>query len=137
MPMNLQLSAILSGPFFEHDPAAVIRMNITEMLATIAADVQEQVRGDSPVLTGAFRAGVIGRVASMSGKPWHTHAVISAQHIYPWASRVGSTIRSGRKLVPTSANAQYRGGKLEAAHHMFAMAARTVRVARNLTAGIE
>lgn len=135
------LTVRLSGPFFEHDPRKTVRQNIRAMLEAVALEAQEDVRSNFPVLTGAGRAGVVGRVASLKGKHWELHATISQQHVYPWARRSGATIRSGRNVVANSANAAYRGGKLERKLHMFSHAATSIRRAKavinaDLTAGL-
>lgn len=132
----------LTGPLFERDPTKTVRANIRDMLEEVAAEGERVVRANSPVLTGAFQRGVVGRVESMSGKRWALHAVISEQHVYPWGSRRGATIRSGRKAVATSSSAQYRGGKLERRLHMFANANRGLQSSRaaigaNLSKGLE
>ena len=100
----------LSGPFFEADPSKRLFANIRIMLEAIAKEGEADVRAQFPVggigdpHPGLGQSGVIGRVVSLSGKPWRVTAVISEQHVYPWAN-------GGQK--------QYRGGRLEARRHMF------------------
>jgi len=146
---EMRTSVDLIGPFFR-DPEKTVRTNIHDFLEKVAAEGQEAVRSNFPVGSGddphpgAGRAGVIGRVESMTGKRWALHAVISAQFIYPWSrgGRGGTHIRSGRRMVLNSANAQYRGGKMERKLHMFANVSRSLRSSRavagaNLSRGIE
>lgn len=129
----------LTGPFFERDPAKTVRQNIREMLGALAAEGERAVKAASPVgpgyegaPAGSFRAGVVGRVESLTGRPWALHAVISQQFAYPWGTR-----RGGQR-----ADAQYRGGKLERKYHMFANVRRDISAARavasaNLSKGLE
>lgn len=126
--MSVQTHVELTGPFFEHQPGLTLRGNIRKMMAAVAQEGQRAVQSLYPVgPTGAGRAGVVGRVASLSGKPWMASAVISQSHVYPW---------------PGGGQAQYRGGKSEARHHMFRTVYRDLRsskavLAANLTQGIE
>lgn len=117
----------LSGPFFQRDPGKTLQQNIRKMLAGVALEGQTAVRANYPVETGRGRAGVVGRVQSLSGKPWMATAVVSQTFAYPW---------------PNGGPKQYRGGKTEARYHMFRSATSDLRHSRavlgaNLTAGIE
>ena len=107
----------LSGPFFEQDPTRTLSKNIQTMLEAVeeegAADVEAQAA--SHQRTGAFYAGIEGRVRSVAGKHWLRTAVISETHVYPW---------------PGGGSKQYRGGKLEARYHMFRTTASRLRRAR-------
>lgn len=119
-----QVTVELTGPFFTRDPSLTFRENIRQMLEGLAEAGQEAVQSVYPVgPTGDGRAGVRGRVESLSGKKWWANAVISQTHVYPW---------------PNGGERQYRGGKTEAQHHMFRNVARSIRVQRaNLTEGLE
>lgn len=159
---EIRTATAFSGPFFERDPKETVRQNIRDMLVALAAEAQEDVQSRFPVKTGAGRAGVVGRVQSMTGKPWYLNAVVSEQHVYPWAGHrstatavekrgavfggrrgmQGATIRSGNRLVVNSKNAQYRIGKLERKLHLFSRTASRIRglrsvIAADLTRGLE
>lgn len=117
----------LTGPFFQRDPGKTLYQNIGKMLEGVAAEGERAVRSVYPVHSGAGRAGVVGRVHSLSGKRWVLHAVISQTHVYPW---------------PGGGMKQYRGGKTEARHHMFRNTASALRRSRavvtaNFTAGMD
>ena len=146
-----RLHVDLTGPFFEaRDPGLTIRENLGRMLEGIAAEGEAAIRETFPVggsddpHAGAGRKGVIGRVQSLTGRRWALHAVISAQYTYPWprTGRGGSHLRSGRRLVANTGEAQYRGGKLERRLHMFGNAAKALNASKavagaNLTKGLE
>lgn len=104
-----------SGPFFTKDIKKTFRQNARAMLDGMAREGEDAVKRESPVRTGAFRAGVRGRVASLGGKPWMLTAVISQTHVYRW---------------PKGGQKQYRGGKLEARRHMFRRTASALRRSR-------
>lgn len=117
----------LSGPFFKKDPERTIWQNVRKMMAGVAEEGQRAVRSNYPVLTGYGQQGVVGRVTSLTGKPWFATAVVSQTRAYPW--------RGGDSK-------QYRGGKSEARHHMFRAAYRDLQHSRaalqaDLTAGLE
>lgn len=140
--LDPKVTIAFEGPFFTKDPTQTIRGNIRAMLEALAEQGQQDVQDHSPVLTGAFKAGVVGRVASMSGKRWQLHAVVSQQHIYPWGARRSATVRSGRKIVANSEHAQYRGGKLERRYGMFRRTASRIRsmkalISADLSKGLE
>lgn len=113
--LALKTTIRFEGGFFEKDPAATVRQNIRSMLAALVKEGAEDVRDHYPVETGAGRAGVVGRVASQTGKPWFLHGVISETHPYHWAG-------GGAK--------RYLGGKSEAKYHMFRRTASRVRAMR-------
>lgn len=123
-----KLEVDLSGPFFRGDPSKTYLSNLQRMLVGIAEEGERTIQSVYPVgPTGQGRAGVRGRVKSLTGRPWLATAVVSQTHVYPW---------------PNGGQAQYRGGKTEAKHHMFRDTARSLRRSRailnaNLTAGIE
>lgn len=123
-----KLTVDLSGPFFRGDPSRTYLANLQRMLKGIAEEGERTIQSAYPVgPTGDGRRGVRGRVSSLTGRPWLATAVVSQTHVYPW---------------PSSGQAQYRGGKTEARHHMFRDTARSLRSSRailsaNLTAGIE
>jgi hypothetical protein len=108
---------VLSGPFFEKDPAKTLSQNVQTMLEAVAqegeSDVKAQAAGHQR--TGAFYNGIEGRVRSVSGKHWLRTAVVSETHVYPW---------------PNGGAKQYRGGKLEAHYHMFRTTASRLRRSR-------
>lgn len=108
----------LEGPFFTHDPGLTLRGNIRKMMAGIAAEGEAAVKAVYPVgPTGRGRAGVVGRVASLTGKPWMASAVISETHVYPW---------------PHGSQKQYRGGKTERKYHMWRNTYRALQSSRTV-----
>lgn len=134
MMTEIRTATAFSGPFFERDPKETVRQNIRDMLVALAAEGQSQVQAVFPVKTGAGRAGVVGRVQSMTGKPWYLNAVVSEQHVYPWGTHRGATIRSGRRRVANHGAAEYRGGKLERKLGMFARVNRQLQQSRAVIA---
>lgn len=119
----------LFGPFFQGDPGKKLTVNVQDMLEAVAKEGEAEVKAASQghVYTGAFLAGIEGRVHSLGGKHWLRTAVVSQTHVYRW---------------PNGGAKQYRGGKLEARVHMFRSTANRLRrsaaVARaNLTKGME
>jgi len=105
----------LSGPFFTRDPRRTFRSNARAMLEAMAREGEQDVKVQFPVYTGAGQAGVRGRVAALSGRPWAVTMVVSQQHVYPW---------------PGGGPKQYRGGRLEARKHMFRTTAGRLRRAK-------
>lgn len=121
------LSIDLSGPLFAREPGQTIHHNIRRMLEGIAEEGEETVKAAYPVVTGRGRAGVRGRVESLTGKQWALTAVISQTFVYPW---------------PGGGPKQYRGGKTERRHGMFRRTAQALRASRevlgaNLTEGLD
>lgn len=117
----------LSGPFFQRDPGKTFSENVRRMMAGVAEEGEQAIKSNYPVLTGFGRAGVVGRVDSLSGKQWYATAVISQTRAYPW---------------PGGGPKQYRGGKSEARHHMFRAAYHDLQHSRavlqaDLAAGLE
>lgn len=129
-----KLTVDLSGPFFTKDPAKTFRENVRRMLEGLAEEGANTVRaawpkGSTPAdpHPGAGAAGTIGRIKSLSGKPWAMTAVVSATFVYPW---------------PHGGQKQYRGGKAEARVGMFRRTANAMRSSRtvlaaNLVEGLE
>lgn len=128
-----KITISLSGPLFQKDLRVTLRQNMRRMLQGMADEGEAAIVALYPVGSagdphpGLGRSGVVGRVASLSGKPWALTAVISEQHVYPW-------LNGGQK--------EYRGGKTEARVHMFRRTASALRHSRavlmgNLTAGLE
>ncbi len=109
------LGVEFSGPFFERDPGRTFRQNARALLEGMAREGQEAIRREVPVRTGAFRAGVIGRIRALTGKPWQLTGVISAQHVEPW---------------PGGGQKEYRGGKIEVQRHMFRRTTSALRTSR-------
>jgi hypothetical protein len=125
----------LSGPFFEPDADKRLGQNIRAMLQAVADEGEATVRDRSPRKSGAFAAGVMGRVASEKGRPWMLTAVISQTHIYPWRNK-------GQRGFVGRSEAEYRGGKAEARYRMFRAVTYQLRASRavlgaNLTKGLE
>lgn len=125
--LALKTTIRFEGNFFEKDPASTVRQNIRAMLAALVKEGASDVQDHYPVDTGAGRAGVVGRVASRTGKPWMLHGVISQTHPYAWAG-------GGQR--------RYLGGKSEGKYHMFRRTASRVRAMRavisaDLTKGLE
>lgn len=74
-----------SGPFFTRDPALTVRENIRGMLERLAEEMEKDVQGQiearagsMPAYTGWSRNRVVGRTASLKGRRWWLHAVVSA-----------------------------------------------------------
>lgn len=76
-----------SGPFFQGDPGKKFADNVKGFMAEVAkageADVKARM-ASTPRLTARRPAGdrrtesyVVGRVRSLSGKPWRAYAVVS------------------------------------------------------------
>lgn len=115
MPVDTRIS--LSGPFFQKDPAKTLEQNIQAMLEAVAREGEQDVTAQAAghQRTGAFYAGIEGRVRSIRGRHWLATAVVSQSHVYPW---------------PGGGSRQYRGGKLEARYHMFRRTASRLRRSR-------
>jgi hypothetical protein len=123
----------LEGPIFTHDPKKTIRTNIHAMLEEVAEsgahNVQAQLTpGHGWDATGRdavhLRDYVIGRVESLSGRPWALHAVVSA-------------VTLQRQL-----RAHSYIGRVERRYRMFARAYRAIsssrpRLADELAKGLE
>lgn len=129
-----------SGPFFTRDPGATLRGNIVRMMQGIAEEGEAAVQkalgqgegGRLPISHGVQPSRVsghaIGRVRSLSGKPWAATAVISINNS-------GFSAGEGISLMAAAA-------KVEAETHAFRRTATALRSARamlraNLTEGIE
>ena len=125
--MDSRAKASFSGPFFSPNADNTLRQNIRGMLQAVADEGESAVQQRSPRFTGAFVAGVEGRVRSVSGKRWALTAVISQTHAYAWKNK-GARGFSGR------AEAQYRGGKVEARYRMFRAVTSQLRAARAVLA---
>lgn len=110
----------MSGPFFQARIDQTLRENMRRALEGLAEEGEAAVQSIFPAKTGRGRAGVRGRVKSLSGKQWYLTAVVSATYVYPWANK-GARGFSGRS------EAEYRGGKLEARVHMFRKTASAMR----------
>jgi hypothetical protein len=158
----------MTGPLFAPNANETLRQNIRRMLQGLADEGVRMARANvsGHRKTGDFEAGITGRVRSLRGAPWWLTAVVSQQHVEPWATRGSRSFgiqqsgvrrkRGSRKSAPEMhawsltdsqvlermANANYRGGKLEAKTHAFRSAAGQMRASRavlaaNLTAGLE
>jgi len=150
----------LTGPFFEADPSSTMGKNIQRMLQGLADEGAKAARSEfaGHRRSGDFERGIVGRVGSLKGAPWWKTAVVSQTHVEPWAVRgsrsfgvqqSGVRKRSGvawslsdSDVMNRMANANYRGGKLEAKVHGFRTAANRLKSSRaaavaNLTKGIE
>lgn len=125
----------LSGPFFAPDADKRLGQNIRAMLQGVADEGDRAVTDRSPRKSGALAGGIVGRVASASGRPWMLTAVISATHVYPWRNK-------GARGYVGRSEAEYRGGKAEARYRMFKGVTYQLRAARavlsaNLSKGLE
>ena len=74
-----------SGPFFTKDPRKTVRGNIRDMLDDLAAEMEQDVKGQikghagqMPRYSGWTHDHVRGRTESLSGKRWALSAVVSA-----------------------------------------------------------
>ena len=80
----------LSGPFFERDPRKTFRQNARVMMQRIEeegeGDVRQQMeagesgRAEISHDMGRVSQHVVGRVVSLTGKPWQVTAVISVNN---------------------------------------------------------
>jgi hypothetical protein len=125
----------LTGPLFAPTADATLRQNIRGMLAAVAEEGADTVMQRSPVVTGDFVGGIVGRIKSEKGTPWFLTAVVSATHIYPWANK-------GQRGYTGRSEAQYRGGKVEGRYRMFKGVTYQLRASRavmaaNITKGLE
>lgn len=128
-------SVTFTGPFFAKDPAKTLRNNIRDMLEEIAETAEREVRQQlsagegsratlAAIPNGRVSHFVRGRVASLTGKPWKLHAVIS-----PDTSRLSAT-----QAISVMAAAS----KLERRTHAFARTSRAIRAGRkDLAKGLE
>jgi hypothetical protein len=114
-----QASVTFSGPFFETDIGKTFRQNVRMMLEGMAREGEGAIKSALPHKSGDTAAGVVGRVHSLTGKPWALTAVISQSRVFPWVNH-----RSGR------GQAEYRGGRLEARQHQFRRVTTALRRAR-------
>ena len=80
-----QFKVELSGPFFTRDPRKTVKGNIRKMMANLAQEAEDAVRGQiqehassMPYYTGWSRERAIGRVESLGGKDWAATMVVSA-----------------------------------------------------------
>lgn len=73
-----------SGPFFQRDPSKTVKANIHDMLADLAREAEQDVKGQiagragsMPHYTGHTRDSIRGRVESLSGNKWMLNMVVS------------------------------------------------------------
>lgn len=67
-----------SGPWFEHDPAALFGENVERLMKEMAEFGERDVKARiGSIGTGRTRDSYRGRVVSLSGKKWHRTAVVS------------------------------------------------------------
>ena len=102
--MKITTTIDTKGPFFRSDPARTFRQNVRTMMRAVAdegeADVKAQLKaGESSryPLGGGIKPGrvsghVVGRVASLSGKPWAVSAAVSVNNS-------GFSAKQGIKLM--------------------------------------
>lgn len=158
---NSQARISFSGPFFSADANKTLRQNIRRMMQGIADEGAEVAKSRSPVVSGAFRDGIVGRTQGVRGNKWALTAVISQTHVYPWRTRGGRAFgveqsgtykigkrkgqtwtRSDSDVLERMSKADYRGGKVEARYRIFRSVTYQLRAARavmaeNLTKGLE
>lgn len=125
----------LSGPFFTRDPRKTVKQNIRRLMEALAEEGERNVKGLMPQRTGETARGVVGRVENLRGKRWAATLVVSQTRVFPWVNK-------GARGFVGRGEAEYRGGKLEARHHMFRKTASAMRrsrkiLAANLTEGLE
>lgn len=115
----------LTGPFFEYDPVKTLSENVQTMMEAFAREGEAEAKllAAPHRKSGAFYDGIKGRVRSVAGKHWLRTAVVSETHVYDWKAR-------GARGFQGRAEAQYRGGKLEAKYHMFRTTATRLRRSR-------
>lgn len=123
----------VSGPFFTNDPRKTFRQNARVMLAAIAAEGEADVKVQlvsaqgvrSPLRYPTARGirvsdHVVGRVKSLSGKPWQVTAVVS----------VNASGASTRQAIGLMAAASY----IERRNHVFRRTTSRLRKAKKLNA---
>lgn len=113
--VKLATTMNVKGPFFEHDPAKTFRQNIRVMLAAVAAEGRSDViaqleqgqAGRLPIGSGVeperVSGHVVGRVASLGGKPWKVTAVVSVNNS-------GFTPKQGIALMAAGSVVERRTG---------------------------
>jgi len=135
MAARIKTTIDRTGPFFHADPGKTFHDNLETMMQSIAYVEEGEAKSlAGPWSPGAqgkgyFVGGIYGRAHKLDGTPfkWPT-AVVSQTHIYPWKGHVtesgaaAAVDRGGYR-----AGAQYRGGRLEAAHHIFRLTHSRVR----------
>lgn len=76
-------AVVFSGPFFEPSADKRLRENIRGMISGMADEGEAAVKGQLTsghgYLTGALSKSVVGRVRSLSGKPWALTGVVSSR----------------------------------------------------------
>jgi hypothetical protein len=135
----------LTGPLFEPDADLTLRQNIRRMIQATAEEGESVVKQRAPRQMGDLADNVVGRTRGR--RAWFLTGVISATHVYPWATwpaQPGDGRRGGRgeRGFTGRAEAEYRGGKAEERYRMFRAATYQLRAARavmaaNLTKGLE
>lgn len=101
------------GPFFRKDPARTFRQNIRTMLDATAQEGATDVRAQlaagnasrAPIryIGDHVSAHVVGRVHSLSGKPWAVTAVVSVNNS-------GYSKRAGIALMAAASEVEGRTG---------------------------
>jgi len=82
----------LTGPFFTHDPAKTFRQNVRVLMRAVAAEGESDVKAQLKAGEGSRRpishrvspsrvsGHVVGRVTSLTGKPWAVSAAVSVNN---------------------------------------------------------
>lgn len=136
--MTVRTSVTFSGGFFRRDPGATLTANIQRIMAAVAAEaaanVQQRLRagqsGREPIslLGNRVAEHVVGRVKSLSGKPWLATAVISVNNS-GYGRAEGISLMAAASEVESRTRA-FRSTYLELRRSRAVLAA-------NLTEGIE
>jgi hypothetical protein len=137
----------LSGPLFQRDPEKTINDNIRDMLRGVADEGERVAKAQLQPESQRVARATVGRVAAISGKPWHMNAVVSvspdATHLDAQHAIQVMAIAAGRHKPITSAGRNIGTTQgIEPRKHIFRRLAYELRSARailaaNLTKGIE
>jgi hypothetical protein len=111
MPVKTSSRIDMSGPFFTNDPRKTFRQNARVLLDRLQeegeADVKQQMRGGeggrAPISQGVspsrVSGHVVGRVVSLTGRPWQATAVVSINNY-------GFSKAQGIALMAAAANVE-------------------------------
>lgn len=137
----------LSGPLFRVDPEKTVNQNIYDMLRGVAEEGERAAKAQLAPESQRVARATVGRVASVQGKRWHMHAVVSvspdATHLDAQRAVQVMAIAAGRHQAITSSGRNI-GTTLgiEPRKHIFRRLASQLRGSRailsaNLTKGLE
>ncbi len=136
--MTVETHVEFKGGFFRRDPGETMLRNVRKMMAGVAKEGEEIVRGRlrmgqsgrAPIalLGGRVAEHVHGRVDSLAGKPWLATAVISVNN-------AGYSAEQGKSLMAAASTVE---GRTHAFRQTYLELRRARAVlAANLTEGLE